>query len=319
MIRRTACLLLIAPLLLAGCTLTGVLDQLTNSPPVAIIAATSQQGIAPFTVQFDAGHSHDDGMLVSYRWEFGDPHDTEIAFGKTASHTYSLSGTYIVKLTVTDDQGEVDVQRLPIVVDNPPPAAEFSISHDLPPVGATVVFDATGSVDPDGGSLSFFWDFGDGTTATGPVASHSYTQPLYYVVELTVSDDDGVECTERRPVIVQDGSGGDDTCVTGSCGGSAGGGDRPLAVVSGIPGCQGCYVNAPLTLDGSYSRAAESENRIVQYHWDFGDGTTATGPVVEHTYTRTYRRVTLVFTVTDDNGQRTSAVYTFPVVNPPSF
>lgn len=62
---------------------------------------------------------------------------------------------------------------------------------------------------------------------------------------------------------------------------------------------------APLTVvcDGSLSFSEGS--RIVEYIWDFGDGTRAFGPIVSYTYTRggTYR-VTL--TVYDDRGMQSS-------------
>ena len=54
--------------------------------------------------------------------------------------------------------------------------------------GATATFDAAASRDPDGDVTSFVWDFGDGTTATGPQASHTYAAPGTYEVRVTVAD-----------------------------------------------------------------------------------------------------------------------------------
>jgi len=71
-----------------------------------------------------------------------------------------------------------------------------------------------------------------------------------------------------------------------------------------MPGCAGVKVGTPITLDGSYSRAAEGT--IVRYKWDFGDEQTATGAIVTHTYQQTGRfRVTL--TVNDDSGNQATA------------
>lgn len=62
---------------------------------------------------------------------------------------------------------------------------------------------------------------------------------------------------------------------------------------------------APLTVvcDGSFSFS--EQGRIVEYIWDFGDGTRGFGPIVSHIYRRggTYR-VTL--TVYDEQGLRSS-------------
>ncbi len=60
--------------------------------------------------------------------------------------------------------------------------------------GSTLSFNATGSSDPQGGSVARFdWDFGDGTTLPdgGPTPSHVYAQPGNYTVTLTVTDDEG--------------------------------------------------------------------------------------------------------------------------------
>jgi hypothetical protein len=54
-------------------------------------------------------------------------------------------------------------------------------------VNTTVVFDATNSSD-DEGIVTYEWDFGDDTTGTGAVTTHTYTTPGTYVVTLTVED-----------------------------------------------------------------------------------------------------------------------------------
>jgi PKD repeat protein len=54
---------------------------------------------------------------------------------------------------------------------------------------ATVAFNGAGSHDPDNNlPLTYAWDFGDGTTGTGPSPSHTYTADGSYTVSLTVTD-----------------------------------------------------------------------------------------------------------------------------------
>lgn len=59
------------------------------------------------------GSSDSDGTIVSYDWIFG---DGATASGVTASHTYDAAGTYIVRLGVTDDNGEfaADTQEVTV-------------------------------------------------------------------------------------------------------------------------------------------------------------------------------------------------------------
>ncbi len=65
------------------------------------------------------------------------------------------------------------------------PVAQFSATKtETEPFRG--IFDATSSFDPEGESLTYSWDFGDGTTGTGRQVSHEYGQGEY-TVTLTVS------------------------------------------------------------------------------------------------------------------------------------
>jgi len=79
---------------------------------------------------------------------------------------------------------------------NEPPGAAFTSSC----TGLTCSVDGTGSSDGDGTVAGYAWDFGDGGTASGATASHTYAVAGSYSVRLTVTDDDGSTATTTRTV-----------------------------------------------------------------------------------------------------------------------
>ena len=68
----------------------------------------------------------------------------------------------------------------------------------------TVSFDGTSSSDPNGDTLTYTWNFGDSTTATGATASHTYAANGVYSATLTVSDrSDGSGLSNTsQPIII---------------------------------------------------------------------------------------------------------------------
>jgi chitodextrinase len=99
----------------------------SNAPPVASFAHSPAGPAVGDAVSFDASASHDaDGSISSYAWTFG---DGTTGSGQFVTHAFSFSGSFTVKLTVTDNQG-----------------AKSSVSHTLS-VGSTA---DTGWVSPVG-------------------------------------------------------------------------------------------------------------------------------------------------------------------------
>jgi len=73
-----------------------------NQPPLAQFTASSIQGAAPLTVNFDASAASDaDGTISRYDWQSS---DGQMKSGKTTSFTFANAGEYNVTLTVTDDK-----------------------------------------------------------------------------------------------------------------------------------------------------------------------------------------------------------------------
>jgi glucose/arabinose dehydrogenase len=90
------------------------------------------------------------------------------------------------------------VHRITYTAANQPPTAVIAANPTNGPVPLTVSFDATGSTDPEGKSLTYSWDVnGDGVfgDATGPTASYTYTAAGMYQPSLRVTDDQGATGT----------------------------------------------------------------------------------------------------------------------------
>ncbi|WP_049984764.1 PKD domain-containing protein [Halobellus rufus] len=111
-------------------------------------------------------------------------------------------GDHDVTLSTDDDSASATLTVNEAPPDNQPPSAAFDVSPADPETDETVTFDAAASSDADGSIASYEWDFGDGETATGETATHSYETAGDYTVELTVTDDDGATDTATETVTV---------------------------------------------------------------------------------------------------------------------
>ncbi len=171
----------------------------TPLPPTAIFTAIPINGAYPLDVFFDASNSFDPNAdALTYTWDFG---DGTTSTGLTTSHTFTQEGSYLVTLTVSDgtfsDSTTMTIEALDL-----PPVADFTATpvHGQPPLFVEV--DASASFDPNGGPLTYSWDFGDGTTASTMDADHEYANEGIYNIILTVTDENGNISTSSTTITV---------------------------------------------------------------------------------------------------------------------
>ena len=130
------------------------------------------------------------GGSCTYDWDFGDGSGTSSS--ENPSYTYGGTGAFSVEM-ITCCGGCCDTITQTINV-NPIPTASFTIapvSASLCLVGNFFSFTNTGTT---GGTTTYLWDYGDGTSSTGQDGSHSYAAAGGYSVCLT-TDVDG--CTDQ--------------------------------------------------------------------------------------------------------------------------
>jgi glucose/arabinose dehydrogenase len=107
---------------------------------------------------------------------------TELEFGPSGSNIALYYANY----------GSSQIRRISYNnADNDAPTAEIDASPTYGALPLTVHFDGRDSSDPDGDTLSYRWDFGDGTSSTQSQFNKTYTAKKKYQVTLTVSDGKG--------------------------------------------------------------------------------------------------------------------------------
>jgi PKD repeat protein len=161
------------------------------------------EGNAPLTIYFDAYKSYVDPdcgfecEIVSYKWNFGD--GSTSGTGVSTTHTFDTAGTYVATLTVTDSNGKEGYDTVIITAEEPAAPTAKIITTPSPATGSApfaVVFDASESaVSEEVASccsiVGYSWDFGDGTTGTGIIITHTYNTVGLYPVILAVTDSNG--------------------------------------------------------------------------------------------------------------------------------
>jgi PKD repeat protein len=183
------------------------------------------------------------------------------------------------------------------------PTARFTVAPDKPTAGLQAVFDGTSSC-PEGAFtggcilsdrtlVRFVWDFGDGTTASGPTASHRFRTVGSFGVNLTVVSDRGLSASTTRSVPVDPGVP-----------------PKPDFVFSPTNPA----IAQSVSFNGSTSIPGPGHT-IESYSWDFGDGGRATGVSVTHAF-GTAGNFNAVLSVTDEIGQTAVVTKSVPVAVP---
>jgi len=263
----------------------------TNNPPTGVLEVLAEEVFEERPVELQITPDDDPWDLanLTFTWDFGDG-NTEGPTEKTVvNHTFPNNDEYTVIVTLHDgdDTGEI---TLDVAVMNLCPIVEIAGLEDSYNEGDTLMLDASGTTDvpEDNDDLFFEWDW-NGDSYEGEYLEVVLEKAGTHDLTLYVSDDvDTVDTVlsvnvENLPP------------------------EADIAVSDQGPGS-----GDMVTFDGSGSTDTPGDQDSLTYEWDFGDGNTDSGLVVEHAFAEPGEyEVTL--TVTDDDGDTHDATVTVDV------
>jgi hypothetical protein len=236
-----------------------------NLSPVANAGADISLTLPTNSTTLNGGASTDpDGSIVSYAWvQTSGPASYNIANPSAVSTALTglVAGTYVFRLTVTDNQGATGSASVNVVVNNPgttpnqPPVANAGADVTITLPTNSVTLNGSASKDPDGTIASYAWSKVSGPTqfliaSTGSaITVISNLVAGTYIFRLTVTDNLGATGSDDVTVLVLDST--------------SPGNQAPVANAGADVTVQ--LPTAGITLDGSASYDADGS--IVSYKW----------------------------------------------------
>lgn len=189
---------------------------------------------------------------MTYNWNFGDGNS---ATSTNAIHTYAIAGIYPVTLIATSNNGCADTSIMNVTV-AAKPTVSFTINSITQCItGNNFIFTNTSTI--SSGTMTFFWDFGDGATATSVHTNHSYAAIGVYDVKLVATSNNGCKDSLTQTVTVSTGPAASFTINTSAQ----------------------CLSGNSFTFTNTSSIVG-----TMSYNWSFGDGGTATATNATHSY-----------------------------------
>lgn len=259
-------------LIVAGCSSTAP----SGLVPGTIVLSPASPLIGQAVTLSAVGATDPAGRPLSFTWSFG---DGTTGVGQSVIHTYPTAASLGVKLTVDDGRATASATATIAVRALSAPSPGSIVGPAQVAVGAAVSLSAQGAGDPDGRPLTFLWNFGDSTTASGQSVTHTYASTGKFVITLTV-DDGKLTASTTTNVSV-----------------------NSAPVIGGIIGPSTALANVVQSF--APEAASDPQGLPLTFSWSLGDGTTANGQNVLHAYS-TVGTFTLVLTIS--NGTSSSSV-----------
>ncbi|MDX2248933.1 MAG: PKD domain-containing protein [Bacteroidia bacterium] len=272
----------------------------SNQPPKAIIRSDIIYGTSPLTIPLRGDRSYDpENQPLTYTWDFGDgsPAGTQMNPVHTFNSGNSTPTSYMVILTVEDDQMVTAKDTLIVSLNNTPPQIVSTSVDNLDYFSGNVnqpLSAVVNDAEQSGAGLSYSWQVSlfhgnhhhpepldtnpSTTTILTPVGCDGIL--YFFRVELTVTDNAGLSDYYFKDIYP-------------NCPGME---ELPVAafIAKNNP-------LLPMSFDFDASGSYDVNGPIQSYSWDFGDGNTGVGMTPSHVY-YTSGNYTVTLTVTDSAG-----------------
>ncbi len=209
--------------------------------PIPVTQYTAPDGCEGAPILFESQSFALGGNIVDWDWDVDGDGAIDYTL-PTFNHAYGTPGTKQCTLIVTANLGCQDtlIQTIEVF---PNPVASFAYAADCE--GTPMAF-TDGSSIASGFVVDWFWDFGDGGTASAENPLHIYNNDSVYLVSLTAISDEGCTSTISDSVVVY---------------------TVPTVDFTAPPECWNVEVEFT-----DYSTSVQGD--IVFWEWDFGDGST---------------------------------------------
>ncbi len=183
-----------------GCSNTITKFQYIKISPASVrISNAPTGGCIPFTFQPIATIQSVDSV-VSYLWNLGEPGATFTT--QSPIHTYTSAGNYNIQLTITTQNGCVEIVNVPNgVLTGTPPTVNFNFTPNNTCASTPIQFTDLSTTTP-GATVRWLWDFGDSLTSVLQNPTHTYVDTGFLNVKLIVSNN-GCMDSLSRPIQVK--------------------------------------------------------------------------------------------------------------------
>ncbi|WP_206106542.1 PKD domain-containing protein [Ilyomonas limi] len=165
-----------------------------QEPVQASFSTFDYQGCVPVKIQFTDNST---GSPTSWYWDFGDGHTSTQA---NPSNTYTVPGSYIVKLVVKNAVS-TDSASNEIIISGA--KAEFDYTYtNICTTPATINFAVPNPLN----KIIYRWDFGDSNKAIIPNPTNTYNSAGTYEVHLTTISPEGCEDSITKVIEIGNGT-----------------------------------------------------------------------------------------------------------------